>query len=252
VVQLAIPGYDPLRVLRDVASDEHFRGILVCGVNDRGFTPDEHSSKWFVLYYHREWTLNKRINWLITSALQNRLICLNSRVGLKNVAVQLHETHHLPKPLYSIRRADRSVQIDFQSPTIADELARDPDLNPRTDGFDIAPPDHTHAPPDLWLERAKEFDELAKRIQARGGKVAFIVMPVSGATLKTAEHYYPRKDYWDKFAAITSAETIHFQDVPALNAFDPPDTSHIDQRDAPAFTKAVCEELKRRNIFPRS
>ena len=60
---------------------------------------------------------------------------------------------------------------------------------------------------------------------------------------------YPRSAYWDHLAAATGAATLHFQDEPELTRFECPDTSHLDQRDAPAFTAALVDALARDGIL---
>jgi hypothetical protein len=42
---------------------------------------------------------------------------------------------------------------------------------------------------------------------------------------------------------------LHFRDVPAMVRLPLPDTSHLDRRDAPAFTRALLDELGRRGLF---
>jgi hypothetical protein len=80
-------------------------------------------------------------------------------------------------------------------------------------------------------------------IQARGGRVLFVRLPVSGECLAYEEQTFPKQEYWDAFAARTSALCLHFRDLPALAGFDCPDTSHLDRRDAPRFTAALAKVL---------
>ncbi len=61
------------------------------------------------------------------------------------------------------------------------------------------------------------------------------------------EERYPREFYWDVFASRTRAVALHLEDDPVFSAFDCPDGSHIDVRDAPAFTSALAQ-LVRRNL----
>jgi hypothetical protein len=95
-----------------------------------------------------------------------------------------------------------------------------------------------------------ETAPLVESIQKRGGKVIFARFPTSGEHRVLDERYYPRREYWDRFAARTPALAIHFDDVPALSRFELPDTSHLDSRDTPAFTEALIEELARRGVIP--
>jgi len=65
------------------------------------------------------------------------------------------------------------------------------------------------------------------------------------------EERYPKNHYWDKFSSVTNAVTLHFMDVPSLQEFTCPDTSHLDYRDAPRYTLNLAEELVHRNIINR-
>ena len=251
LVQLATSGKDPLAVLRDLAADSQFVGTVICAVSDRAFTPDEHDASDYVRHYHESWTLNAKLNRQIATLLQWRLASLNPRVGLTSVVTSLREMHGLPKPLYAIRMPSRQVRVDFSSPSIANRLIEDPDLDPRTDGYDIPPPDHRPVSAEVWLKYASEYDRLASQIVARGGSVAFVVLPISGTTLTTAHAYYPRGAYWDRFASESSAVALHFEDVPALMACRTPDTSHVDAVDAPKLTRLLVEVLKERGLFDK-
>ena len=75
-------------------------------------------------------------------------------------------------------------------------------------------------------------------------------MPTDGDVRKRERRLFPRSEFWDVFAAETDAATVHFEGHPALGRFHPPDGSHLDQRDTPAFSTALGEiivrELERR------
>ena len=60
---------------------------------------------------------------------------------------------------------------------------------------------------------------------------------------------YPKAEFWDEFAHAINAPAIHFEDVPSLRGFSCPDESHMDRRDAPLFTRALAEEMKRSGVF---
>jgi hypothetical protein len=66
---------------------------------------------------------------------------------------------------------------------------------------------------------------------------------------KLDEKRYPKSKYWDQFAKMTNAVTIHFKDVPELSNFDCPDASHLDFRDAPRFTISLGNELRRLGVI---
>ncbi len=87
-------------------------------------------------------------------------------------------------------------------------------------------------------------------IQARGGAVAYVMFPVCGPLRTLEDAAYPRETYWDDFAARVGAPTVHYADVPGMADFDCPDWSHLDMRDAPAFTDLLLDELERQGVLP--
>ncbi|MFC2174111.1 hypothetical protein ACFLU6_16055, partial [Acidobacteriota bacterium] len=85
--------------------------------------------------------------------------------------------------------------------------------------------------------------DLVKRIEARGGKVIFVVLPISGEARDLEQGKFPRRRYWDVFAAGVGAPAIHFEDHEALRGFECPDGSHLDGRDSDRFTRALVSVL---------
>lgn len=89
------------------------------------------------------------------------------------------------------------------------------------------------------------LETLVQRIERRGGKVIFVRFPTDKGIWQIDEARYPRQQFWDKLASMTSATSIHFKDYPSLSRFELPDGSHLDYRDAIPFTEALS-----RLIFP--
>ena len=76
-----------------------------------------------------------------------------------------------------------------------------------------------------------------------------VYFPVEGALLEIHEEYFPKNVFWDAMAEQVSAVTVHFLDEPSLQAFELPDASHLDFRDAPGFTAALIELLAQQGFF---
>lgn len=83
-------------------------------------------------------------------------------------------------------------------------------------------------------------------IRARGGDVVFVRMPTAGPNRAREKRLFPRKEYWDRFAAGIDAVSVHFEDHPELRDFDPPDGEHLDVRDTEAFSSALGGILVRK------
>jgi hypothetical protein len=62
---------------------------------------------------------------------------------------------------------------------------------------------------------------------------------------------WPKDIFWDRLAARTHAQTIHFKEHPALATLECPDTSHIDSKDGPQFTRGVIDILRERGVISR-
>jgi hypothetical protein len=92
-------------------------------------------------------------------------------------------------------------------------------------------------------------EPLVQRIRSHGGEVVFVHLPISGRLAELADQKYPRAQYWDLFAARTSAKVLHFRDVPALAALQCPDSMHLDQRDQRTFTLALVAALRERGVL---
>lgn len=102
------------------------------------------------------------------------------------------------------------------------------------------------APPAEREELVKRFDAAVRTIEGRGGRVAFVYMPLTGQRAEEEEREFPRKVYWDRLASSTNALKIHFRDFPSLAGFSCPDEEHLGVEDALRFTRALAEVLMER------
>jgi hypothetical protein len=90
------------------------------------------------------------------------------------------------------------------------------------------------------------------QIQARGGRVVYVRMPTCDERWTGDEIVFPKAQFWDQLAAQTRALTIHFKDYPELAKFPCPDTSHIESKDAPEFTRTLLDILQRHGAITRA
>jgi hypothetical protein len=248
VAQLAIDGAHPVAVLRDLAGDNKFCGIVLCSMIASGFeTRNWDQQQPYVDYVHHGATLNNTINKLISARLQATFTLLDPYLKLKGMTDRFLNTGHwpgIPKPKYLTTRFDRSRQADYGKLEI--ESHRTYRIQRLKEYYDIK---NVPVDPEEWLKQAKKVEPFVKAIQSRGGKVVFIRLPTAGEHWELDERYYPKHLYWDRFAAFTAAETIHFGDFPQLSRFELPDTSHLDFRDTRKFTISLIEILKEKKLF---
>jgi len=247
VVQLSIQETSPVATLRDLAEDRRFDGIVVCALDARLLCKDMWDNQQsYVDYYHREFRLNARLNRFFTTLTQRTLAAANPQLRWDELALRLARGQRLPSPYYIETHADRSRLADY----------RRVDLQRHRkwayDRIRWLSADRELPGPEEWLRDALEVEKWVQAIQTRGGRVVFLQPPTTGRHFAYTEFLFPKAEYWDAFAARTSALCVHFQDVRELAAFDCPDTSHIDRADAPRFTQELAKVLQGHALFAAS
>lgn len=245
IIQLAINGKSgPVATLFDLTKDDKFKGVIICEVEPRVLMQNRwNNQKDYIDYFYKIWSLNKKINRILNTFLQNNLIIINPTVKFTRIIREALKLK-LPEPYYVTTHYDRSESADYSKIEIVSHRKERVKLEKESylRGLPIIKPEE-------WLRQISEIEPIIERFQKRGGKVIYAVFPISGELLDIEEKYYPKYQYWDKFAEATSAVTIHFRDIPELSIFECPDTSHLDYHDAERFTIALTRELAKRNIF---
>lgn len=236
-VQLAVSGGMSYPVLESLARDPSFRGTVVCDLMEVEITTGltTRTEKEFVGAYEHQTPASS------AEASLQRPVQEHFAYGLPQLALpslsgdllrgRLPESSDSP----SVIGADRTLSVDFGKVDIATLRDKVASLSVYQ-GPEISP--------EEFVARARRFEELAERIEARGGRVVFVRMPVSGVLWERLERAYPKAAYWDEFARRTRFRTVHFKDYAGLQV-ECPDGSHLDMRDAPRFTEALA-----RIIFP--
>ena len=235
---LAIDGSSPLPVLADLAEESTFNGLVLCsllpqwladGSADRG-----RSAKWVRKFHRQKWS-----SWIETRLslfLQSRFV-FRYRGLLPDQLWKSFREGEAPRPPYAPMRSDRYRPADYALTDIsglrAARIGRQRQIvaaaRPLTD--------------EEFATRISGIEAMVLRIRQRGGSVIFLRLPSCGETLELEEATWPRVKYWDRFAGMTSAGTLHFADHPELSGFDCPDGSHLDHRDAIAFTRSLAGAL---------
>lgn len=241
VTQLAIDGSQPAGSLIDLAEDPEFVGIAIVDTQEFGIVPENwHRQDAYVEAYHRKWRAPGAMveRWLATEA-QKRM-ALFEVSGMKPILNAWHQT-----PPYVVTHADRTQYADYSKSGVAKQKKRQVDKVEKR----MERPGATQKIADDWLARAMQIEPYVEKIQARGGVVVFVRMPTCDERWELDQHDSPKDRFWDRFAAATKAVTVHFKDYPELSGFECPDTSHLDSKDAPAFTRGLVTVLQRKGVL---
>jgi hypothetical protein len=241
-VQLAYQSSAPLGSLRDLAFDPDFRGIALVDINEPQFWPTNwHVQDELINAFHRGWRASGQLaeRWL-TTKVQSKMAVL-AVDGLRIVG-SLVEDGEFPPPPYTTTYPDRTKFADYD--LIDAERKRRIRLQ-RLPGSPVP------ADVEQWLGYALAQEMYIALIESRGGKVVYLRMPTCDERWATDEAKMPKAQFWDRLARLSHAQMIHFKDYPSLSRFECPDTSHIDSKDGPAFTRALIEILVERGVVAR-
>lgn len=244
VLQLGVNGHFPLATLEDLAEDG-FCGVALVSVLAQAFDPGGY---WVMQqswpdYYHRispsDWIDRRLFLWL-----ERRLRMTDPDRSVWAVLDRLYRTGRWPKTRYHRMLPDRSIQADYTRANV--ERLADKFVNDHRKGLTRNPPPD----PETWFNNVQGIRPAVEAIQKRGGQVVFLRFPTERGHWEVDEEFLPKADYWDRLGEASGAETLHFKDVPELDQFELPDTSHLDYRDAPAFTRELLEALMEKGVLP--
>jgi hypothetical protein len=242
-VQLAYQSTAPVGSLRDLALDADFRGIALVDITEPQFWPTNwHVQDDLLAAFHRGWRASGQLaeRWL-TTKVQSKLAVL-AVDGLR-VIDSLVTEGRWPDPPYTTTYPDRTKFADYD--LVDAERKRRIRLQ-RLGG------EKNVVDVEQWLVYALSQELFVALIQARGGKVVYVRMPTCDERWETDDAKMPKAQFWDRLARISRATMIHFKDYPGLSKFPCPDTSHIDSKDGPAFTRALIEILVERGVITSS
>lgn len=242
IVQLALSGpQGPISVLEDLANDQSFVGTVVCGC----VTPHIQSSIWRtssneVNTCPRPSTYIDELSFL---RLCEGLATLERRLRLPKTVEFISQHHTLPSAeRYCRTKFDRSTVWEFK------ELA-DPGEH-ELETYRALYEQNPMPPAESFLDDCAVVDSLVEKLSRRGGQVAFVRLPSSGARRILEDEFHPKAPYWDLFSTATSATCVHWSDVTAMRGLHCPDGSHLGPHDAVKYTVALSASLRRTGVLP--
>jgi len=246
-IQLALVGTNPRPLLKDLATDEDFKGLLIIGITPGSFF--RHSGGLFGKnpeYYKKEsptqW-LSQQISMLIEPHLAFydnsnwALFTLIERMDFENSVANYNPVSQIWELSFS--KKDRNTKMFWK---VEDDPAyqHNAQMAWRTlmqlgDKMGPAPFDH-----DAYMLGVVAD---VNAIRSRGGEVVFIRTPSSGDYRPREHKNQPREKFWDRLLTQTNSVGVHFEDHSELQGFRIPEWSHLHSEDAPKFTKALVPIL---------
>lgn len=237
VIHLAIDGTTPLGVLRDLAEDEDFDGIVLCSASvlllHQGIANENRRDQEYVDHFHDVYRsgagIEKRINGVIAGYFQSRSVISSSVLSLESLLGTRFDPPRLGqhmrfsrfRPAYYFDRMTTEELQAYRDRRVAKHLAM---LETKVSEDEI----RNLAENDLARFRSE--------LNSRGGELVLIRMPTTGEHWNIDQKVAPKAVFWDNLEEWSGIPTIHFQDHEELADFDCPDTSHLEANDARVFT----------------
>lgn len=243
-LMLAVNGTYPMAVLRDLANDPDFRGVVICDVELFAFWPEFRDvQQSYVDYYHQQWTPSWRVHRQLLNHWQELSVLGDPRFSWYS-ALRYAAGKGKPFHDYALLHHNREGDIDYQridteaskrhfAATAESNLARMPFYSP-----------------EQWLAGLNDVFGWVKRIQARGGRVIFYRSPVSGLQESITNERFPPEQYWNRFLEVSPVPVVDANRIPELDRYPLPDDSHIDYREKAAYTESWFHVMRDNGLLP--
>jgi hypothetical protein len=243
-IQLAVAGKNPRPVLRMLADDQRFHGLVLCEVTPYLFFLAPPAAMEEFMRRGQTQTLSQRASNQLDMMLERRLAFIDYQTRLstlwKRVPLPLRAgaspVREVPKG--HLMAADRGARMWGrleEDPRYLEEFKQDW-------LFYAGAPAEGPFPRLAGIVQivAAQVAADVRKIRARGGDVVFIRFPASGPVYASESSGFPRSLAWEPFLTSTHTEGIHFEDYPQLQGYRLPEWSHMAAEDAPRFTHALA------------
>ena len=259
-VQLAAPGSCAYPALADLANDEPFHGTIICSILPRLFfappgSPPLQRSEKTVRRYHTQ-TLAQRASEALAIPLEEHVAFLKQQDLTLDELLKALPIADRPGALVPPRLPPYFQSVDRERRArMIEQCAQPGELQSRIQHrwfrLFTPPPPPTYIPNEVFMAQMKDAIEArfrdtaaaVKRLRARGGKIAFVRLPVSGELKTLEDRIMPRSQIWDRVIKETGAPGIYFEDFPELSGFTCPEWSHLSAGDSVEFSKRLVPYL---------
>lgn len=249
VVHLGIYGATDFAVVRDLALDPGFAGLVVLEFPDWGLLKiaEDTSREWVDFYrgpYPRASYWEKRLNEWMRVAAQSRLALASPAMGLGTLVLVG------PYRSYETLRASRFRPAYYRGRLSPEKLRQHRDHRLDQTRWLVAEYVRDDNEARLAAALADELKPLYRALKARGGELVMVRMPTTGEHWTLDQAAFPRERFWNAIGPATGVPTIHFADYPELSRFECPDLSHLDAEDAPEFSRALARIIREKTGWP--
>lgn len=250
-VQLAMPGMNGQPVLKDIAENSRFAGLVVMDVAPTQlFRPPGRDNPAFagVLEYWRDEGPAKRASHVLANALSREFAFLDNNYSSTALVDQLDLPNrgHIGGPYlvpWKLSESRSRRQFVLWREIETNERLREHAIRVWLHMQQRPPP-----PEPVIAAICADIAQSVAKIRARGGEVVFLRPPSAGAYRALERRAAPRAATWDRLLRESGSFGIHFEDYPAMQGLTLPELSHLTREDAARFTRAYVGVLRERYV----
>src|SRR5256884_367992 len=261
-VQLAMGGGCAYPVLADLVDDKTFHGTIICSFVPWLFfappgTPPMERGEKAVRRSHTQ-TPAQQASQYIAMPLEEHVAFLKQEELtlddlLKRLPIPNRPDARVPPrlpPYFGTLDRERRARMIEQCARPGSELQKR--IQQIWLPLFTLPPPPSYVPKDVFMAKMKDAIETrfrdtvraVEKLRARGGKIVFVRLPVSGGLKALEDQTTPRKQTWDPLLQGTRAPGIYFEDFPELASFNCPEWSHLSAGDSVEFSKRLVPHLR--------
>jgi len=258
-VMLAAQGSSPLPVFKDIVENTDFNGMLIIGVTPPLLFATTYPGAEFMkrsqslvdYYYNR--TYAQQLNHKLSVPLQKNLAFIrdgdegwDSDVDLKTLLKQIH-LNERSGPIYPPFNNFEEITLERHM-KMPERMVTDTAYANTVKKVWTALLSGDFPPPERE-GTIQVFTELAKKFQAKGGKLILVRCPSDGLFKEVESKGFPREQFWDELVVKTGAHAYNYQDYEQFQNLFLPEWSHLATKDAQFFTTELIKIMKRDNVL---
>lgn len=242
IYNLSFVGRAPYLALADLADNSDFRGLVILSFLPIWLLPEQGRDDQIelVLYYQNYWNSSRALETRLSNFINRHMALRSGTYGFGRLVRNLGRfgkpVDQLPNVLIG---EDRQEYLTIPETETTRRRAQEWAVNM------VQSAEGAFEDVD-WDWAYSDLAEKIEKIQDRGGQVVFVRMPSTGLVNEIESEFLPRDEYWDRMvASAPDALSLHFEDIPGIEAIELPDHSHVDAAGRDEFTALLAAEVAR-------
>lgn len=246
-IQLALAGMSGQRFLADLANNSEYAGFVLIDVTPEQFFRAGPGNPEFegVLDMWDKQGPAERFGHRIQVFLSRHLAFLDDQYtpGMLIDQIDLPNREGVGGPY--LRPWKLSSNFDARQTTMWREIQTNDRLRDHAIRVWLQGAASSRPPPseELIAKICADVRDSVAKIRARGGEVAFIRPPSTGAYYEREQNKVPRDKSWDRLLRESGSFGIHFEDYPEMQGLELPELSHLSPEAATDYTRAYVGVL---------